>query len=158
MTTEVSNVGTLYLRSVPDEVVREAKAAAARRGVTLAAFVSEALASTLGLQTPGGPVARGPSGAPTDRASGGAASDRARPPAGLEAEMAWYDAHRRTLIPRYRGQYLAIANQKVIDHDKDFDRLARRVFARLGPRPVFMPKCVDGERVVTLATPKVARA
>jgi heme exporter protein D len=35
---------TLYLRGLPRQLVREAKAAAARRGSTLAALVSDSLA------------------------------------------------------------------------------------------------------------------
>lgn len=53
---------------------------------------------------------------------------------------------------------LKMADRKVIDHDREFDTLARRVFKRLGVRPVFMPKCVDGERVASLLSPRVVRA
>jgi hypothetical protein len=127
---------TLYLRAVPEHLVREAKAAAARRGVTLTAFVSEALAQSLGVDAP----------------------ERQGVTGTLHAEMAWYEAQKQNLLRRYRGEYLAIAHKKVIDHDKEFGPLARRVFKRLGVRPVFMPMCVDGERVVTIPSPRVAKA
>src|SRR2546427_347005 len=39
---------TLYLRALPEVLVREAKATAARRGITLAALVSEALQWAVG--------------------------------------------------------------------------------------------------------------
>ncbi|MGQ0549889.1 MAG: DUF5678 domain-containing protein, partial [Armatimonadota bacterium] len=125
-------MATVYLRGIPEHVVREAKAAAARRGVTLAVFVSEALAQSLGVDAVGSEDA-----------------------GDLRAEMAWYQTHKRKLLPRYRDQYLAIVNRKVVDHDKDFGALARRVFKRLGVRPIFMPKCVDGDRVVNLPSPRV---
>ncbi len=127
---------TLYLRSVPEGLVREAKAAAARRGVTLNVFVSEALAATLGIDVPG----------------------KAERPQGLGADMAWYETHKQNLLRRYRGQYVAIVNRRAVDHDREFGRLARRVFKRFGVRPVFMPRCVDGERVVAIPSPRVARA
>ena len=38
---------TLFLRNIPAELVREAKTAAARRGKTLTALVSEALSRSL---------------------------------------------------------------------------------------------------------------
>ena len=129
-------MATLYLRSVPEGLVREAKAAAARRGVTLNVFVSEALAATLGIDVP----------------------RKAERPQGLGADMAWYDAQKRSLLRRYRGRYVAIVNRRVVDHDREFDRLARRVFKRFGVRPVFMPKCLDEERVVTIPSPRVVRA
>lgn len=129
-------MATLYLRSVPEDLVREAKAAAARRGLTLTAFVSQALAQTLGVESPA----------------------RAARPEGLEAEMAWYDAHKPGLLRRYRGQYVAIVNRRVVDHDREFGRLARRVFRRVGVRPVFMPKCMPEDRVVAIPSPRVVRA
>lgn len=128
-------MATLYLRGVPESLVREAKAAAARRGITLTALVSEAL--TRALQV-------------------GQAGEAELPP-DLRAEMAWYEAHRDDLLKRYRGEYLAIVNRRVVDRDKTFGALAARVFERLGVRPVFMPKCVPGERVVSIPTPRAAR-
>ncbi|MER3455358.1 MAG: hypothetical protein C4304_00365 [candidate division GAL15 bacterium] len=49
---------------------------------------------------------------------------------------------------RYRGPYVAIHRPRVIDHDPDFDTLARRVFAKLGPVPVCMPTVTPRERIV----------
>ncbi len=129
-------MATLYLRAVPEHLVREAKAAAARRGLTLTAFVTDALGQALGSE---GPEQRGNS-------------------VNLEAEMAWYQSHKPELLRRYAGEYLAVVDRKVLDHDRAFDPLARRVFKRLGVRPVFMPRCVDGERVVSLPSPRVVRA
>jgi hypothetical protein len=139
----------LYLRSIPDDVVREAKAAAARRGITLTSYVSQTLAKDLGLHdASSAPVGQGE---PDPRRTG-----RTSAPAGLEAEMAWYDSHRQSLLRRYRGEYVAIAGQRVVDHDHEFGRLARRVFKRYGSQPVCMPKVTEGERAVTIASPRLA--
>jgi hypothetical protein len=105
-------------------VVREAKAAAARRGATLAEIVGEALTRTLG--------------------AGGREDDDAP----LAADMAWYARHRSRLARRYQGEYVAIVDGRVVDHDVDFGALAGRVFRATGERPVFMPKV--GEESVTL--------
>lgn len=128
-------MATLYLRGVPERLVREAKAAAARRGVTLTVLVSEALVQILGVDVPG----------------------QTELPEDLQVEMVWYEAHRQDLLRRYRGEYLAIANQEVIDHDKQFGPLAKRVFKRLGVRPVFMPKCIGDERIVNIPSPRLVR-
>lgn len=124
---------TMYLRGMPVSVVREAKATAARRGVTLAALVTDALTQALGSQ----PQLQQP---PTDE---------------LQADADWYEAHKAEFLSRYPGEYLAIADRQVIDHDADFSRLAERVFPVRDSRPVFMPKCVDGERVVSLRSPRL---
>lgn len=126
---------TLYLRGVPRKLVREAKAEAARRGMSLTMFAREALAAAL-----------------------------RRPPAedagirSIRPDLDWFEANRRRLARRYRNEYVVIVNKKVVDHDADFDALARRVFARFGSRPVAMPKVTPEPRVVKIPSPlRVAR-
>ena len=121
---------TLYLRDLPKDLVRNLKAQAALRGMTLTAFAIEVLSAAAGEDT----------------------LTALKP---IEADMAWYDAHKTKLLRRYRGQHVAIRHKKVIDHDKRFDALARRVFAKIGVRPVFMPLCEDPERIVHFHSPRV---
>jgi Family of unknown function (DUF5678) len=126
---------TLYLRGVPTRVVREAKAAAARQGSTLTAFVSETLERSL----------------QTVEATSSATDDD------LRAEMRWYDRNRDLLLKRYPGEYVAIVGRSVIDHDQAFDTLATRVFARVGVRNVFMPRVTRIAPVAHLRSPRVRR-
>ncbi len=130
---------TLYLRGLPEPLVREAKATAARRGVTLAALVADALQQVVGAPPGGGAAASGDA-------------------AGLAESMRWFEANRHRLLRRYRDRYVAIERGRVIDHDRDFDALARRVFARVGSRPVFIPKVTAEERVVAVPSPRLAGA
>ncbi len=123
---------TLYLRDFPKELVRSLKAQAAFRGMTLTAFVIDILSRAAGEDT-------------------GAAL---RP---LESDMTWYEAHKSRLLRRYRGQHLAILDRRIIDHDRNFNTLARRVFAKVGVRSIFMPLCIDGERVVHVRSPHLVR-
>lgn len=128
---------TLYLRGIPRKLAREAKAEAARRGMSLTAFTKEALARAL----------------------------RARPARATEADgieairpdLNWFEANRKRLLRRYRDQYVAIINRKVVDHDTEFSRLAQRVFAKYGVRSIAMPKVTPEERVVHIPTPWVER-
>lgn len=126
------DTGTLYLRGVPRKLVREAKAEAARRGMSLTAFAKEALARALG--------------ATTSREE----------PEGIEAirpDLDWFEANRKRLLRRYRNEYIAIVNRKVVDHDPDFGALARRVFAKYGVKSIAMPKVTAEERVVNIPSP-----
>lgn len=123
--------GTLYLRGVPRSLVREAKAEAARRGMTLTAFAKEALARALG------------STAEDDE-------DAIRP---IRPDLDWFAANRTRLVRRYRDEYVAIINRKVVDHDRDFGALAQRVFAKFGVKAIAMPKVTPEERVVSIPTP-----
>lgn len=135
MAAGAQHTGTLYLRGMPRDLVREAKAVAARRGVTLTALVKEALAATIGL-------------------------DVTRPKEPLdefERDWAWYEKNKAKLLKSHAGRYVAIVNRKVVDHDADFDALARRVFTRYGVRSICMPKVVPGDRVVRIPSPRILR-
>src|SRR3989454_11190097 len=130
---------TLYLRSLPEALVREAKATAARRGITLAALVSEALQRAVGSEVGRGQLTKGKGTVQ-----------------GLTESMRWFEENRERLLRRHRDQYVAVDRNQVIDHDRDFDVLARRIFAKLGTRPVFIPKVTAAERVVRIPSPRVA--
>jgi plasmid stability protein len=134
--TDGQHGATLYLRGLPEAVVREAKARAARRGITLTAYVAEILGRA-------------------------AAADEDGPPrldAKLEADLDWYREHRDRLAACHAGEYLAIVDQQVIDHDHAFAPLARRVHERFGKRAIVMPKCVPEGRIVRLPSPRIDRS
>lgn len=122
---------SLFLRNVPSELVREAKTAAARRGQPLATIVAEALATSLGVD----------GGAPNH-------------PETLDADMAWYVANHPTLLNQYRGQYLAIIDGRVVDHGRDFNAVAARVFKRYGNRSIYMPRVVSVPDEVRVRSPR----
>ena len=125
------STGTLYLRGVPRELVREAKAEAARRGMSLTAFAKEALARALG---------RAPAEDVDEIKS-------------IRPDLDWFEANRKRLLRRFRDEYVAIVNRKVVDHDPDFGALAQRVFAKHGMRSIAMPKVTAEEQVVEIPTP-----
>ena len=125
---------TLFLRNVPTELVREAKAAAARRGETLTTIVAQALARSLGVE--------------------GEAQDRADD---LQGDILWYRNNRSKLLRQYPGEYLAIIDGGVIDHGHDFGALAARVFARLGNRNVYMPRVQADEPAARIRSPRRSR-
>jgi len=136
MANSQDSSGTLYLRGIPRQLTREAKAEAARRGMSLTAFTKEALATALRHRA-----------ARTD-------SD------GIEAirpDLEWFEANRHRLLRRYPNEYVAILNRKVVDHDREFAGLAQRVFAKYGVRSIAMPQVTAQERVVHLRSPRLAR-
>jgi hypothetical protein len=122
---------TLYLRGVPRGVVREAKAAAAREGVTLAQWVTARISAGPGIATP----------------------ERA-PERDLAGDFEFYDEHRAEFEQKYRGEYLAIVDRAVVDHDASFAALARRVFDKYGARSVCMP--LVGRTTVRVRSPRRA--
>lgn len=123
---------TLYLRNVPAKLVREAKVKAAREETTLTAVVIDALLRSLESPEP----------------AGSSAEDE------LRESMEWYAANRARLLRRHRDEYIAIVDYEVIDHDEDFERLATRVFARMGTRPIFMPRVTAATEPVRVRSPR----
>lgn len=141
VSTQVPNAqdgtGTLYLRGIPRQLTREAKAEAARRGMSLTAFAREALATALGRGT-----------ARAEDRDGLAA---------IRPDLDWFEANRKRLLRRYHDEYVAILNRKVVDHDREFEPLAQRVFAKYGVRSIAMPRVTSHQRIVHLRSPRIAR-
>lgn len=142
MATRTPKHAVLYLRGMPRRLVREAKAEAARQGITLTAFVSQCLARALGRS-----------------ASGDAQSLL---PKDLRKSAAWFEAHKHELLRQYPGEYVAIVNEGVVDHDRKFDPLARRLFSSFGVRPILVPKLTPeiarGPEIVNIPSPRVVRS
>jgi hypothetical protein len=122
------------LRGLPAGLVREAKAVATRRGVSLAELVADTL--------------------------GRAVKERDSPPvsADLESEMRWYERQRAQLAREHAGEYVAIRGSAVIDHDESFEALAERVFKRDGARDTFMPRVSAEPAVARIRSPRLGSA
>jgi len=65
----------------------------------------------------------------------------------LRSAKKYYKKNQKNLLKKYRGKYIAIWNNKVIDSDRDFSRLAARVYKVYGYQTIYMP-LVDGKKSV----------
>lgn len=124
----------VYLRGIEPTIIREAKAAAAREGITLTALVERALTRETHSVPP----------VPSRRSE-------------IAEDMKWYEENAASLVERFEGEYLAIVGQEVVDHDVVFDALASRVEEKHGYRSVYMPECRRTPRVAKVRSPRVAR-
>lgn len=129
-------VTTLYVRNIPVDIARQIKVLAAERSTNVAGVITAAVEHFAARQQE----------APTDDDAGS-----------LQADMQWYRRHQGQLLRDYEGRYVAILNQQVIDHDASFGALSRRVFARLGNRPVYMPKVERKPPEPRLRSPRINR-
>jgi hypothetical protein len=123
----------VYLRGIPSDVVREAKAAAARRGVTLAGFVADTLARALRDQRP----------------------SAQEPADDLSKEVRWYERNRERLVREFGGEYIAVVDSAVVDHDADFEALAERCFSKYGAHNLFMPLVSKTKPSIHVRSPRV---
>jgi hypothetical protein len=148
-----STLGTkpIYLRGIPAHVVREAKAIAARRGITLAGFVADAIVRAIEQQPTNGPAM------PSEPVSA-QAQDALAVTDDLSSEMRWFEQHRERIARERAGEYVAIIEREIVDHDADFDALARRVFAKHGLRNVFMPLVAAQAKPLRVRSPRIEAA
>jgi hypothetical protein len=51
-------------------------------------------------------------------------------------EQAVFEEMRSELVKKYRGQYVAVHNGKVVEHAADLSTLTRKVYARFGHTPM----------------------
>jgi hypothetical protein len=45
----------------------------------------------------------------------------------FDEDIDWFQAHYGIIKKRYKGQYVAVRNRKIIDHDEDGDLLLARL-------------------------------
>jgi hypothetical protein len=128
----------VYLRGIPSDVVREAKAAAAKRGVTLAGFVADTLARALRDQLPSAKAH---------------ADDLSKDD--LSKEVRWYERNLERLVREFGGEYIVVVDGAVVDHDADFEALAERSFAKYGARNLFMPLVSKTKHSIHVRSPRV---
>lgn len=71
----------------------------------------------------------------------------------IEQEQAWWLSLPLTKRARYEGDYVAVHNQSLVDHDSDEDALHRRIRATYGNTPVLiMP--AEGPREIRIISPR----
>lgn len=76
----------------------------------------------------------------------------------IRAEAAAFEEQRATLLAHYRGEYVAIHQGRVIDHDPNLRTLHLRVFAQVGHTPVLLKRVGDEpERELMFRSPRFER-
>ncbi len=73
----------------------------------------------------------------------------------LELAKKFYLNHKETLLNKYNGKYIAIINNKVVGYNRDFSRLAQKVYKKYGYQTIFMPFVESEERVVKIPSPRI---
>lgn len=76
----------------------------------------------------------------------------------IRAEMQTFEHQRDALLAQYRGEYVAMHEGQVIDHDRDLRTLYLRVFARLGHVPVLLKQVTDeAQQELVFRSPRFLR-
>ena len=56
---------------------------------------------------------------------------------------------------RYRGKFVAIYKGRIVGHDEDLSRLAKKVYSKYGPSPIYIDRVVDKERTIEISSPEL---
>jgi len=73
----------------------------------------------------------------------------------LRLAKRYYEENKETLLKKYKGKYIAIFNNKVIGSDKDFSKLAQRVYKKYGYQTIYIPFVDTKEKVVNIPSPSI---
>ena len=74
----------------------------------------------------------------------------------IEAEAQFFERQKESLLKTYRGEYVAVHQGRVIDHDPDLRTLHLRVFSQFGHMPVLLRQVVEEpERELTFRSPRL---
>ena len=77
----------------------------------------------------------------------------------IRAEAKAFDEQKASLLERYRGEYVAVHEGKMIDHDLSLGALHLRMYAKLGRIPVLLKRVTEEpDRVLVFRSPKVVRS
>ncbi|MFN8496419.1 MAG: DUF5678 domain-containing protein [Anaerolineae bacterium] len=76
----------------------------------------------------------------------------------IRVETEAFEQQKDRLLDQYAGEYVAIHNGEVIDHDGDLRTLHLRVFARLGHTPVLLKQVARGaQTTLVFRSPRFER-
>ena len=75
-----------------------------------------------------------------------------------EIELAFFKGIKTKLLgdERYRGKFIAIKDKKIIDHDADEFKLARRINGKYADQVVLIAEVRKDDTVAELRSPRVA--
>ncbi len=74
----------------------------------------------------------------------------------LEAEQEWWLGLPLRERAKYEGEYVAIHNRALVDHDKNEDELYQRIRAQYGRTPVLLMPA-EGPREIRIYSPRFPR-
>ena len=73
----------------------------------------------------------------------------------LELGKKYFEANKKNLLKKYQNKYIAILNDKIVGSDKDFSKLAERVYKKFGYQTIYMPFVSTQKRIVKIPSPRI---
>ena len=71
----------------------------------------------------------------------------------FEISKEYYEENKNELLKKYEGKHIAIIGKEVVDSDKDFPELIKRVYKKYGYENIFMPYVDKKEKIAIIPSP-----
>jgi len=71
----------------------------------------------------------------------------------FEISKEYYKENKNELLKKYEGKHIAIIGKEVVDSDKDFPELIKRVYKKYGYDNIFMPYVDKKENIAMIPSP-----
>lgn len=73
----------------------------------------------------------------------------------LELAQKYYETRKESFLKKYGGKYIAIFNNEVVGSDKDFSKLAQRIYKKYSYQTIYMPFVEAKRKVVKIPSPRI---
>ena len=75
----------------------------------------------------------------------------------LQEAKRYFQENKAQILERYRGDFIAILNNAVLDHDRSFSELAKRVYEKFGYQTIYMPLVESEPAVLRIPSPRIGK-
>jgi hypothetical protein len=75
----------------------------------------------------------------------------------LQKAKTYFQENKADIHEKYLGNFIAILDNSVVDHDKEFSNLATRVYEKFGYQTVYMPFVGSEERILRIPSPRIGK-
>lgn len=69
----------------------------------------------------------------------------------------YFRENRTQILEKYRGNFIAILDNEIVDHDRNFSELAKRVYEKFGYQAIYMPFVQSEPAVLRIPSPRVRK-
>jgi len=69
----------------------------------------------------------------------------------------YFQENRTQILEKYTGNFIAILDNAVVDHDRNFSELAKRIYEKFGYQTIYMPFVESKPSVLRIPSPRVGK-
>lgn len=75
----------------------------------------------------------------------------------FEEAKRYFQEHKAQILEKHSGNFVAILDEAVVDHDRNFSELAKRIYEKFGYQTIYMPFVESEQRVLRIPSPRVGK-